>query len=99
MSAAQSFKTQLRQQNVELYSRSQECEQSKQEQYLLGAVLQSRERAHQGALSNMRDEVEEFRKTRRSEAELREQAHQDAISPEGESGLDNEVRESQSTVN
>ena len=46
----------------------------------------------------MRDEVEELRKTRRSEAELREEAYQDAISQEGGHILDHELRDSQSTV-
>ena len=46
----------------------------------------------------MRDEVEELRRTRRSEAGLREEAYQDAISREGENIQDHELRESKSTV-
>ena len=57
---------------------------SQGKQYLLEAELQSRERVHRDALSCMRDEVEELRKTRRSDAELREEAYQDDISQEGE---------------
>ena len=47
----------------------------------------------------MRDEAEELRKTRRSGAESREAAYQDAIPHEGEHVLDNELRERQATVN
>ena len=53
---------------------------SRHEQYLLTAELRSRARAHQETLSCMRDEVEEVRKTRRSEAALREEGCQDALS-------------------
>ena len=45
---------------------------------------QSSERGHRDALNNMRDEVEDMRRTRRSEADLHEEAYQDAISQEGE---------------
>ena len=38
-SVVQNLKSQLRQQDVELYSRSQDSEKSRQEQYLLGAEL------------------------------------------------------------
>ena len=53
---------------------------SRQEQYLLTAELRSRARAHQETFSYMRGEVEELRKTRRSEAALREEGCQDALS-------------------
>ena len=41
----------------------------------------------------------ELRKTRRSEAELREEAYQDTISQDGENNLETGMRETQSTVN
>ena len=47
------------------------------------AELQSLERAHGETLAHMREEVEVLRKTRRSEAELREEAHQDTLWHEG----------------
>ena len=46
----------------------------------------------------MRNEVEELRKNRRSDAELREEAYQDAILQEGEHTLDRELRHSLSIV-
>ena len=79
-SAVQNSRTQLRQQDVELYGKRQEYEQSRQEQYLLRAELQSRERAPRDALNCMRDEVEELRRTRRFETEPREETYLDAIS-------------------
>ena len=45
--------------------------------------LRSRQRAHRETLSYLRDDVKKLRKTRRSEAELREEAYQDAVSQEG----------------
>ena len=42
--------------------------------------------------------MEGLRRTRRSEAEWREEAYQDAIQQEGENILDTELRESLSTV-
>ena len=70
-----------------------------QDKYLLITELESRENAHQVTLSCVREEVEELRKTRRYDAELREEASQDAVSHEGEKILDTELLESQSTVN
>ena len=94
----QHLKAQLRQQDVELCSKIQVYEKSRQEQYLLRAELTSRERSHRDVLSYARDVVAKLRKTKRSEAELREEACQDAISQEGENILDHELRERQSTV-
>ena len=87
-SAVQNLKTQLRQQDVELYGKSKDYDKSKQEQYLLRAEHQSRERTHRDALNYMRDELEELRRTRHSWADLREEAYQDAISQEGKNILD-----------
>ena len=75
-------------------SKSQDNEKSRQQQ----SKLQSRERAHQ-ATQCMRDEVEELRKTRRSESELREEAYQDAISQDVGNNLETDLWEIQSTVN
>ena len=96
---AENWKQQLRQQDVELLSRSQFFEKSRREQYLLFAELQSLERAHGETLAHMREEVEVLRKTRRSEAELREEANQDTLWHEGANIWNTEPRESQSTVN
>ena len=46
----------------------------------------------------MRDEVEELRKTRGSESELREEAYQDAISQDVGNNLETDLWEIQSTV-
>ena len=51
-SALQNLRTQLRHQDVELYGKSQEYEESRQEQYLLRAELRCRERAHRDALNS-----------------------------------------------
>ena len=47
----------------------------------------------------LRDEVGELRKTRRSEANLREEAYLDVVSQEGQNILDTELLERQSTLN
>ena len=73
---------QLRHQHMELSSRSQDCEKSRREQYLLFTEVRSRERAHQETSTCVRDVVAELRETQRAEAELREEAYQDDISQE-----------------
>ena len=83
---------------TELYINIQDCEKSRQEQYLLITELRSRERAHQETLCYMRDDVQVLRETRLSVAEFREKACQDAISHEGENILDTEFWGSHSTV-
>ena len=50
----ENWKQQLRRQDVELHSRSQFFEKSRQEQYLLFAELQSLERADGETLAHMR---------------------------------------------
>ena len=84
------FTVQLRQRDDEVDTKCLDCEKPRQEQYLLLTELQSRERAHQETSNCARDEVEEFRKTRRSEAKLCEEAYQDVVSHEGEKILDTE---------
>ena len=57
----QNLSQQLRQQDVELCSKSQDCERSRHEQLLLLAELRNRERVHQETLTRMNKEVEELR--------------------------------------
>ena len=51
----------LRQQDKELYSRSQDCEKSRHEQLQLVAELRNRERADPETLMQRRREVEELK--------------------------------------
>ena len=58
----------LRQQHMQLSSRSHDCESSRNIQVHLLADLRDRERAHQETLIRMTPELEELRKVRCSEA-------------------------------
>ena len=78
---------------------STNCGAFQQKQYLLITELRNRERAHRETLVHMIKEAKELRKVCCSDAELREEAYQDAVSQDGGKTLETELRESQSTVN
>ena len=83
---------------MELSSLSQDCETARIGQRHLLAEVRDREQAHQETLTRMCPEVEELKKIRCSEAELREEAFMDAISQDDGNKLETESREIQSTV-
>ena len=57
---AQNLAQRLHQQVAELYIESEDCEKSRQEQYLLIGVLLNQETALQDNLTYVRNEVKEF---------------------------------------
>ena len=89
----QNLTEQVRHQYMKLSSRSQDCEKSQHEKLQLVEELQGLIHFHR------HKKVEEYRNVRCSEAELRAEGFQDAISQVDESNLETELRESESTVN
>ena len=87
------------QQDIELSSRSQECDKFRHGQFQFVAELRNQERVHQETFLHVNKEGEELRNIRRHEAELRREAIMDAILQDGGNNLDTALRESQSTVN
>ena len=92
----QNLTQQLRHQYMELSSRSQDCEKSQHEKLQLVEELQGLIKKLMFIGTRKWKNIE---KVHCSEAELRAEGFQDAISQVDESNLETELRESQSTVN